>query len=95
MPEARKDQKRPTHSKTRRPGRTQMSSGFFTAQKQLGVRIREMRERKSWLQRDLAKAAGLPVRTIGRIERGEVDVRLSTISRIAKALGVTLKDLLP
>ena len=72
-----------------------MSSGFFAAQKELGVRIREMRERKSWLQRDLAKAAGLPVRTIGRIERGEVDVRFSTISRIARALGVPLKDLLP
>lgn len=72
-----------------------MSSGFFVAQRELGARIREMRERKAWLQRNLAKAAGLPVRTIGRIERGEVDVRISTLSRIAKALGAGLKDLLP
>ena len=72
-----------------------MSSGFFVAQKELGARIRDIRERKVWIQRDLAKAAGLPVRTIGRIERGEVDVRLSTLTRIAKALGASLKDLLP
>jgi transcriptional regulator with XRE-family HTH domain len=43
----------------------------------------------------MAKAARLPVRTIGRIERGEVDVRLSTLNRIAKALGEPLKNLLP
>ena len=72
-----------------------MSSGFFGTRKVLGLRVREMRERIDWLQRDLAKVAGLPVRTIGRIERGEVDVRLSTLSRIAEALGKSARDLLP
>ena len=72
-----------------------MSSGFFAARKALGRRIREVREGQAWLQRDLAKAAGLPVRTIGRIERGEVDVRFSTLHRIAGALGTTLNNLLP
>jgi transcriptional regulator with XRE-family HTH domain len=47
------------------------------------------------LQRELADAAELPVRTIGRIERGEVDVRLSTLARIAAALGVSPRDFLP
>jgi transcriptional regulator with XRE-family HTH domain len=60
----------------------------------LGDRIRLLRESKGWLQRELAKAAGVPLRTIGRIERGEVDVRLSTLARIAHGLGVTLTDLL-
>ena len=54
-----------------------------------------MRETRGWLQRELAAAAGLPLRTIGRIERGEVDVRLSTLTKIAAALGVALKDLMP
>ena len=72
-----------------------MSSGFFNAQRELGVRIRDLREQKNWIQKDLAEHAGLPIRTIGRIERGEVDVRLSTLSRIAKALGSRAKDLLP
>jgi transcriptional regulator with XRE-family HTH domain len=59
---------------------------------EVGSRIRVAREAKGWSQRDLAQAACLPVRTIGRIERGEVDVRLSTLAKIAKALGRDLRD---
>ncbi len=62
---------------------------------QVGQSIKQRREGSAWLQRDLAKAAALPVRTIGRIERGDVDVRLSTLTKIAKALKVPTKDLLP
>lgn len=72
-----------------------MSSRFFAVHKQIGLNIRGLREAKSWIQRDLAEAAGLPVRTIGRIERGEVDVRFSTLRRVAKSLGIHLKELLP
>ena len=61
----------------------------------VGKQISDARQAKGWLQRELAVAAGLPVRTIGRIERGEVDVRLSTVAKIARALGVSLRDLLP
>jgi transcriptional regulator with XRE-family HTH domain len=64
---------------------------------QIGDRIRALREGKGWFQEDLAKASRprLTTRTIGRIERGEVDVRLSTLNRIAKALGEPLKSLIP
>ena len=61
---------------------------------QIGERIRTLRERREWYQRDLAEAAGLPLRTIGRIERGDVDVRISTLEKIAKAFGVTLNKFL-
>lgn len=61
----------------------------------LGQSIKELRDQRDWLQRDLAKAAGLPIRTIGRIERGDVDVRLSTLTKIAEALRVSAKELLP
>jgi len=61
----------------------------------VGDSIRKTRESKGLLQRELAAAAGLPLRTIGRIERGEVDVRLSTLAKIAVALGVPLKELMP
>ena len=65
------------------------------SEKQVGACIRASRDAKGWFQKDLAKASRLPIRTIGRIERGEVDVRLSTHSRIANALGISVKDLLP
>lgn len=63
--------------------------------RQIGAGIRRQRLTQGLLQRELAAAARLPLRTVGRIERGEVDVRLSTLAKIAKALGVPLKDLLP
>lgn len=66
-----------------------------STEKQVGTRIRALRESKHWFQRDLAKASRLPLRTIGRIERGEVDVRLSTLAKIAKSLGKKTRDLLP
>lgn len=62
-------------------------------EQRVGGRIRTLRDEKGWFQKDLAKAARLPIRTIGRIERGEVDVRLSTLNKIAEALGVTLQNL--
>lgn len=62
---------------------------------EVGERIRAKRESKGLLQRELAATADLPLRTIGRIERGEVDVRLSTLAKIALALGVPLKELMP
>jgi transcriptional regulator with XRE-family HTH domain len=62
--------------------------------RQVGNSIRTRREAKGWLQRHLAAAADLPVRTIGRIERGEVDVRLSTLSKIAHALRLAVRDLI-
>ena len=64
-------------------------------EQQIGARIRARRNAKGWFQKDLAKTARLPIRTIGRIERGEVSVRLSTLQKIAKALGEPLDRLNP
>ena len=58
-----------------------------------GRRIRQSREEQELLQRELADRACVPVRTIGRIERGEVDVRLGTLKKVADALGVAVRDL--
>jgi transcriptional regulator with XRE-family HTH domain len=59
---------------------------------QCGQKIRILREARQLLQRELGEKAGLPERTIGRIERGEVDVRIGTLKKIADALGVSLRD---
>ena len=73
--------------------------GFFASMKsvecRVGDSIGKMREAKGWLQRELPAAAEPPLRTIRRIERGEVDVRLSTLAKIARALGVSVRDFLP
>ena len=61
--------------------------------KELGNKIQELRKQKGMTQEDLADKTGLSVRTIQRIESGEVDPRSYTLSQIAEALGVKLEEL--
>lgn len=49
--------------------------------------LRNRRERRGFSQRELAKRAGVAFRTIQLLEWGKHDARLSTISRIRRALG--------
>lgn len=56
--------------------------------KSFADRIRRLRESSGISQEAFAEAAGMDRAGYGRIERGQVDVRLSTIARIAEALGV-------
>ena len=61
--------------------------------KRVGSKIRFQREQRKMLQREVASLSGLPVRTVGRIERGEVDVRITSLYKISKALELSIKDL--
>ena len=60
---------------------------------QLGQKIQELRKEKGMTQEDLAEKTGLSVRTIQRIESGDVDPRSYTLNQIAEALGVEIGDL--
>jgi len=64
------------------------------AQAQLGERVRRLREQRGWSQEGFAHEGGLGRSFAGAIERGEKDVRLSTLTKLARALGVTLSQLL-
>ena len=63
-------------------------------QEELGDTIRYLPEERFLLQRELADRVGIPVRTLGRIERGKVDLRLSTLRKMAQAWLVVVRDLL-
>lgn len=56
----------------------------------IGARLRTARQRRFLTQEELAKASGVQVVTISRIEndRQESQPRLSTIRKLAKALGI-------
>jgi transcriptional regulator with XRE-family HTH domain len=58
-----------------------------------GARIRQLRNDRSWSQEELADRAGLHRTYIGSIERGEQNLRLVNIERLAATLGVSLADL--
>ncbi len=63
--------------------------------RQLGQRIQQTRRAKSWTQEDLAHHAGLDFSYLNQLENGKRNPSLSTLHKIAAALGVPLKDLLP
>ena len=62
--------------------------------KEVGFRIRSIREDKGLSQEKLAALADLHRAYIGQIERGEKNIGLKNHEKIAKALGVKTKDLL-
>ena len=59
-----------------------------------GKRVRELRDAHNWTQEQLAEAAGMNWLQVGHIERGASDPKLSTIAKLAKALGIHPADLL-
>ena len=63
--------------------------------KQVGLNIRRFREKRGWSQEQLALEADLHRAYIGQIERGEKNIGLQNLEKIAKALSVSLKKLMP
>lgn len=59
-----------------------------------GDKVRELRKEKGLSQEELSFKADLHRTYIGMIERAEKNITLVNIEKIAKALDVTLKDLL-
>jgi transcriptional regulator with XRE-family HTH domain len=64
------------------------------ASRQLGRNVRAARDRSGLSQSRLAAATGMHRTEISLVERGGRDPRLSTIVRVARALGVPPATLL-
>ncbi|HXW93976.1 MAG TPA: helix-turn-helix transcriptional regulator [Terriglobales bacterium] len=62
-------------------------------QRQLGDRIRKLRQKKGWSQEELAAISGLHRTYIGAVERGEKNLTISTIHTLAKTLDTTIAQL--
>lgn len=58
------------------------------------MRIKALRKRKRMSQAALAAAAGISRTYLARLETSRQDPTLSTLEKIAKALGVSVKRLL-
>jgi transcriptional regulator with XRE-family HTH domain len=54
---------------------------------EFGKRVRAAREARGWTQEDLAYEAGLDRTYIGGIERGERNLALLSLNKVALALG--------
>lgn len=60
-----------------------------------GNRVRELRRKKGFSQETLAHASGLHRTYVSGVERGERNISLVNIVRLANALGVRPAHLLP
>jgi transcriptional regulator with XRE-family HTH domain len=60
----------------------------------IGQRIRELRKRHYWTQKDLGEKAGIEPKNIGGYESGRLKPSRKTLEKFAQALGVSLEDLI-
>ncbi len=58
-----------------------------------GSRVRDLRHQQKLSQEDLAELANIDRTYIGGVERGERNLSLLNIKRIADAFGISIKDL--
>jgi len=64
-----------------------------TIQRRLAMKIKTLRADRGWSQEALAKKAALARAYIARLEIGRHDPSLSTLVKLAKALKVTVGEL--
>ena len=62
--------------------------------KEVGFNVRKIREEQGLSQEKLAGLANLHRAYVGQIERGEKNIGLKNLEKIAKALNIDIKELL-
>ena len=60
----------------------------------LGKRVHDLRAAKGWSQEEFAHVGGLHRTYIGQVERGEKNISLGNLVKLARALGLSLPELL-
>ena len=61
--------------------------------KRFGTRLRQLRTERGWSQEAFADLAKLHRTYIGHVERGEQNISLQNIERVAATLGISLAEL--
>jgi transcriptional regulator with XRE-family HTH domain len=62
--------------------------------RRLGKRIRKLRSEHDWSQEEFADICAVNRSYMGRIERGELNLTLDSLEKVAKGLGVSVSALL-
>ncbi|WP_299035687.1 helix-turn-helix domain-containing protein, partial [uncultured Anaerococcus sp.] len=67
---------------------------MITERKEFGKQVLEIRERKGLRQSDVAEIASLSQRSIGRLERGEIEsASVDSLIELSKAYGIDVLSL--
>ena len=59
------------------------------------LRLREWREKRGYSVRELAERAGVSYVTVVRIEGGKFSPTVALLEKLAKALGIPVRDFFP
>ncbi len=59
----------------------------------IGERLRKQRTRRALTQAELAERSSVTTATVARIERDEIEPRMTTLRKLADALGVDPAEL--
>lgn len=68
---------------------------MYKVNERFAENLRKVRKQKGISQEELAARAGLDLTTVNELENGNREPMLNTIVKLAKALGVSPKQLLP
>lgn len=79
----------PENAKAIAQGRQWVADTFYAGH----TTVAAMRLRKGWSQAELARRAETSQPYIARLERGQVDPQVSTVKKLAQALGVPVAEL--
>ena len=60
----------------------------------IGNRLRDLRVRRALTQEELAEKADVGTNTVARLERNESEPHMSTLRKLARALGVDPAELI-
>jgi transcriptional regulator with XRE-family HTH domain len=63
-------------------------------QRKTGIRVRQLREEKGWSQEEFADRCGVHRSYMGVVERGERNLTLSTLHKLASTLEISVAALL-
>ncbi len=62
--------------------------------KRLGQNLKRIRNKKGISQGDITRALGMPKSFVSSIENGRTNPTLATIAKLAKAIGVSVGELM-
>lgn len=60
----------------------------------MGLNLKIARIKKGLTQKQLAEIVGTSPATINKAEKGKIDIRIGTLKKISKALGVSISELI-
>lgn len=72
---------------------THLATAADAQARHVGLRLRELRQRRDLTSKEVAQRAGITPQSLSRIEHGKHDVVFTTLQRTLAAMGCSLKDL--